>query len=100
MTTPKGNLLLESLLSLYADDLEICRMFKEVDMSQLNRKFYDELFLAIDESEFREVEALLRSDRVINYLDAINKATYACTRDLGNLIDFLLAGNENLKRLN
>lgn len=100
MTTPKTNLLLESLLRLYADNLEICEMFKQLDMSQLNRKFYDELSARISDNEVKEMQELLTSQRVADYYDALDGATFACTRDLSDMIDFVLCGNDNLKRLN
>lgn len=94
LAKPRRDIIKGSLLSLYADDEAICDALRRCDTSSLSHKFYKELFHRIEEDTFYKIEALLLSDDVALYYDAIQRASMACTVEMANLIEFVLNDNE------
>lgn len=90
----KQQILKESLLALYADLPEMVELIYQIDFDKLNHKFYSELFLRIPEEKFNKINDYLRSDEVMQYNEAIQSATLACTTSLTDVIGFLVAERE------
>jgi hypothetical protein len=86
----KRSILKNSLKSLYADSEEILEAFDLVDFSQLDTKFYSEMFEHIDEELFWKIDSYLQSDEVMCYYQAVDRAALACTQDLANLIELAM----------
>lgn len=84
-------LLRDTLISLYYDDPQIVYSLRLVDYDKVNFKFKRELFCNIDIEDYKEVDDFLRSEKYQNYQDAINKASLAVTRELADLIEFVVA---------
>lgn len=83
-------ILKSSLLNLYADLPEVVDLIHQCDFSKVSRKWTEELFLNIDPDEFYEIDAILRSEPMKRYTEAVQRATLASTRDLSELIDFVI----------
>lgn len=92
----RRSILKNSLKALYADSEEILEAFDLIDWSQLDHKFYSELFYYIDEHEFWEVDTYLQSDKVMGYYSAVDKAAMSCTQDLARLIELAMV-EKNVK---
>lgn len=75
-----------SMLALYYDDEEIYEALLQVDWTQLNSKYSQELFSRIDVNTFYYVDEFLHSDEYMLYANAVNQAAMSVTQDLANLI--------------
>ncbi len=87
------NVLKNSLKQLYQDSPEILNMLEQIDYSQIQGVWETQLYARISKQEVKEIESLLTSDRVQAYHMATQQAVLACTRELSNLLEFVLIEN-------
>lgn len=87
------NVLKNSLKQLYQDSPEILNMLEQIDYSQIQGVWETQLYARISKQEVKQVESLLTSDRVQAYHTATQQAVLACTRELSNLLEFVLIEN-------
>lgn len=92
--TNLDNLLKSSLIAIYYDDPMVVMAIDKLDFSQVNYKFKSELFSRIDLDTFERVDSFLRSDDYAKYKNAIDKASLACTRELGEMMNFVYSQKE------
>ena len=90
----KRPILKNSLLALYRDSDEITEALNLIDWSQLDHKFYKELFYHIEEELFWKVDTYLNGDDVMAYHNAVDRAAMAVTNDLAALIELALVNKE------
>ena len=88
------NLLKSSLIAIYYDSPEIVQAIDKLDFSKVNYKFKSELFARIDIDTFERVDSFLRSDDYAKYKDAIDGASLACTKEIGELMSFVFSQKE------
>jgi len=89
MIDPLDNLLKNSLIAIYYDDPMIVQAIDKLDFSKVNHKFKSELYERIDKETFSKVDSFLRSEDYANYKKAIDGASLAATRELGDLMNFV-----------
>lgn len=94
MTNPLDNLLKNSLIGIYYDDPMIVQAIDKLNFDQVNYKFRQELFERIDEDTFSRVDSFLRGDDYAKYKNAIDGASIAVTRELGELMSFVYSQKE------
>ena len=92
--TNLDNLLKSSLIAIYYDSPEIIMTLDELDFSKVNFKFRSELFARIDSDTFERVDSFLRSDDYAAYKNAIDGASLAVTRELGEMMNFVCSQKE------
>lgn len=92
--TNLDNLLKSSLIAIYYDSPEIVQAIDKLDFSQVNYKFKSELFARIDISTFERVDSFLRGDDYAAYKNAIDGASLAVTRELGEMMNFVCSQKE------
>ena len=88
------NLLKSSLIAIYYDDPLVVMAIDKLDFSQVNYKFKSELFARIDIDTFERVDSFLRSDDYAAYKVAIDSASLACTKELGEMMSFVYSQKE------
>lgn len=88
------NLLKNSLVAIYFDDPLIVQAIQKLDFTQVTYKFKMELFEHIDVETFDRVDSFLRGDDYIVYKTAIDRASLACTRELGEMMQFVYSQRE------
>ena len=88
------NLLKSSLIEIYYDSPEIVQAIDMLDFSEVNYKFKSELFARIDIDTFERVDSFLRGDDYAAYKNAIDAASIACTKELGELMSFVFSQKE------
>ena len=91
---PLDNLLKSSLIAIYYDDPMIVQAIDKLNFDQVNYKFRQELFERIDIATFERVDSFLRSDDYAKYKNAIDGASIAVTRELGELMSFVYSQKE------
>ena len=94
MIDPLDNLLKNSLIAIYYDDPMIVQAIDKLDFSKVNHKFKSELFARIDKETFSKIDSFLRSDDYVAYKNAIDGASLAVTRELGEMISFVCSQKE------
>lgn len=92
--TNLDNLLKSSLIAIYYDDPLVVMAIDKLDFSQVNYKFKSELFARIDIDTFERVDSFLRSDDYAAYKNAIDGASLAVTRELGEMMNFVCSQKE------
>lgn len=92
--TNLDNLLKSSLIAIYYDDPLVVMAIDKLDFSQVNYKFRSELFARIDISTFERVDSFLRSEDYAKYKVAIDGASLAVTRELGEMMSFVYSQKE------
>ena len=97
MSIRKG-ILRNSLMMLYADDLDIINALSKIDFSAIDRQFEKEVLSRISEQHFKQVDDFLRSDLYADYKIAVEQASMTLTQELGTLIQFVTT--PNMKGLN
>ena len=88
------NLLKNSLISLYYNDPITVQAIDKLDFTQVNYKFKQELFERIDEGTFSRVDSFLRGEDYAKYKNAIDGASLAVTRELGEMMSFVYSQKE------
>lgn len=88
------NLLKESLLMLYADSPSILHLLNQIEYDTLSVQYQKELDARISREDFKEVEDFLASEKYVCYVNAVNGASMAMTRDLLELMKFVTSENE------
>lgn len=94
MDSHLDNLLKNSLIGIYYDDPVIVQAIDKLDFTQVNYKFKQELFERIDEDTFSRVDSFLRSEDYAKYKNAIDCASIAVTRELGEMMSFVYSQKE------
>ena len=94
MTNPLDNLLKNTLIGIYYDSPEIVQAIDKLDFTQVNYKFKQELFERIDEGTFSRIDSFLRSEDYAKYKNAIDGASLAVTRELGEMMSFVYSQKE------
>lgn len=94
--TLEGNVIKTILMDMYRDAPEIQDMLRKIDLTTINRKFYDELALRIDLDEFDRIVDLMASPEIQHFNHALQSAVLACTQDISNMIDFVMSDKGNL----
>lgn len=92
--TNLDNLLKSSLIAIYYDDPLVVMAIDKLDFSQVNYKFKSELFARIDIDTFERVDSFLRSEDYAKYKVAIDSASIACTKELGEMMSFVYSQKE------
>lgn len=92
--TNLDNLLKSSLTAIYYDSPEIVQAIDKLDFTQVNYKFKQELFERIDEDTFSKADSFLRSEDYAKYKNAIDGASLAVTRELGEMMNFVCSQKE------
>ena len=85
-----SDVLKSAMIQLYRDSPEILYCLQQIDYSQLNRKFSDELDQRIDREVYNKVEEFLATDDYLNYCVAVSEASMAMTTEIAKLIEFVL----------
>ena len=88
------NLLKKSLIAIYYDDPLVVMAIDSLDFSQVNYKFKLELFARIDIDTFDRVDSFLRGEDYAAYKNAIESASIACTKELGEMMSFVYSQKE------
>lgn len=88
------NLLKESLMMLYADSPSIQNLLNQIEYDTLSVQYQKELDARISREDFKEVEDFLASEKYVCYVNAVNGASMAMTRDLLELMKFVTSENE------
>lgn len=92
--TNLDNLLKISLIAIYYDDPLVVQAIDKLDFSKVNFKFRSELFARIDRDTFERVDSFLHSDDYATYKKAIDSASMACTKELGEMMNFVYSQKE------
>lgn len=87
-------LLKSSLIAIYYDDPLVVQAIDKLDFSQVNCKFKAELLARIDIDTFERVDSFLRGDDYSAYKKAIDSASIACTKELGEMMSFVYSQKE------
>lgn len=87
-------LLKSSLIAIYYDDPLVVQAIDKLDFSQVNCKFKAELLARIDIDTFERVDSFLRGDDYATYKNAIDSASIACTKELGEMMSFVYSQKE------
>lgn len=88
------SILKRSLYALYSGNDDILDMLDQLDYTQLDRKFNDELHSRISRQDAELAEMMLASELLMRYDTAIQQASMACTRDLTTLLELVLLQKE------
>lgn len=83
------SILKDTLMKMYGENQDIADMLNQIDFTQLDCKFYAELFERISPTDYDAACHILASDLIFRYDTAIMQATMACTQDLNNLLDLI-----------
>lgn len=94
MTNPLDNLLKNTLIGIYYNDPITVQAIDKLDFTQVNYKFKQELFERIDEDAFNRVDSFLRGEDYAKYKNAIDGASLAVTRELGEMMNFVCSQKE------
>ena len=94
MTNPLDSLLKNTLIGIYYDSPEIVQAIDKLDFTQVNYKFKQELFARIDEEMFERIDSFLRGEDYAKYKNAIDGASLAVTRELGEMMSFVCSTKE------
>ena len=93
MTNPLDNLMKNTLIGIYYNDPITIQAIDKLDFTQVNYKFKQELFERIDEDTFSRIDSFLRGEDYAKYKNAIDGASIAVTRELGEMMNFIFQEN-------
>jgi hypothetical protein len=85
-----SSVLRASLYQLYANDYAVLDLLDQIEWSDLSRKFDDELYSRISREDAKLAQAMLVSDVLLRYDQAVAQAAVACTGKLAEIMSILI----------